>query len=81
MCVWAHSILNTPGREAGCLRIGEMVYTLVAAEESPEPRPAIVLRRRPEEGVVRRTAPTATAVPVASRKSRKATAVGCACIW
>ena len=76
------SILNAAGRQTGSLAAADLVYVIEIEEEVPGPRAGcIVLRRRPEEGVVLEIAEMATVVPVAARKGSETAAVRSAGIW
>ena len=70
------SILNTPDRKTGCLAVVVTVHVLVIGGKFPVPRVrSIVLRRRPEVGVVSKIEEIAIAVAGTARKSSKATTV------
>ena len=61
-------IFKTAGRKTVSLVVVEPVHALAIVAEEPVPRvSSIVLRRRPEEGVVREIAETAPADPEAAR--------------
>ena len=75
------SVIQAADRKAVCLVVVVSDHVLDVVVEGPAPPVRhIVLRRRPEEGIVGKIAETATAVGGATRKSRKTTAVGSACI-
>lgn len=66
------SILEAPGRKTVCLVVVVPVQILIIVVEVPVPRVGcIVLRRRPEVGVVRKIVEIAIVVPVAARKSNR----------
>ena len=73
--------MEAPGRKTGYLEVAVPDHARAIEGERTEPRAGcIILRRRPEVGVIRKTVKRGTAT-AATRKSSKSAAVGSSGIW